>query len=91
MKAYCESGSIAPHILNIGIDGSEWSASRSGHFTPGERSPGARWIGGYVGRRAGLKLVEKRKIPSLCRESNPDRPSRSLVTTPTELSLLHEG
>jgi hypothetical protein len=30
----------------------------------------------------------KRKIPSLCRESNPDRPASSLVAIPTELSRL---
>jgi hypothetical protein len=27
-------------------DGSEWSASRSGRYSPGERTPGTRWIGG---------------------------------------------
>jgi hypothetical protein len=33
------------------------------------------WIGGWVGLRAGLNAVEKRKIPSLLRrESNPRTP-----------------
>jgi len=36
-----------------------------------------------VHARAGLDAVEKRKksLPCLCRESNPGRPDRSLVTT----------
>jgi hypothetical protein len=50
--------------------GGEWSASRSGRFTPRRG-----WIGGWVGPRAGLGAVEKRKIFYLCRESNPDRPA----------------
>jgi hypothetical protein len=56
------------------LDGSEWSASRPGHFTPRERAPGTYWIGGWVGRRAVLDAVVKRKIPSPCRESNPRTP-----------------
>jgi hypothetical protein len=43
------------------------------------RNPGIHWIGGCVGLRDGLDAVAKRKIPSPCRESNPDRPARSLV------------
>jgi hypothetical protein len=41
--------------------------------------------------RAVLDVVVKRKIPSPRRESNPrtpDRPARSLVPIPTELSRL---
>jgi hypothetical protein len=37
-----------------------------------------------VDPRASLDTVEKRKIPSLCRESNPGHPARSLVAIPTE-------
>jgi len=33
-----------------------------------------------MGPRARRDTVEKRKIPSPCRESNPDRPARILVT-----------
>jgi hypothetical protein len=32
-----------------------------GAFTPGERASGIHWIGGWVGPRAGLDDVEKRK------------------------------
>jgi hypothetical protein len=38
----------------------------TGHFTPRKR---AHWIGGWVGPRAVLDAVVKRKIPSLRRES----------------------
>jgi hypothetical protein len=41
-----------------------------------------------VGTRAGMDAMARRKIPCLCRESNPGRPSRSLVTILTELTQL---
>jgi hypothetical protein len=43
----------------------EWSASRPGRFTDGERAPGTHLIGGWVGLRAGLENVEKRKFLTL--------------------------
>jgi hypothetical protein len=39
--------------------GGEWSASRPGRFTPGERAPSTYWIGGWEGPRAGLDDMEK--------------------------------
>jgi hypothetical protein len=57
----------------------EWSASRPGRFTLGERAPGTHWIGGWVDPRAGLDNVKNRKfliLPGL--ELRPlDRPARS--------------
>jgi hypothetical protein len=38
---------------------------------PPGRAPGTNWIGGWVGPRAVLDAVVKRKIPSPRRESNP--------------------
>jgi len=35
----------------------EWSISRPGRFTPRERAPCTRWIGGWVDPRAGLDAV----------------------------------
>jgi hypothetical protein len=58
------------HYLTSALDGGEWSASRSGRFTPRERDPGTHWIGGWVGSRAVLEAVVKRKIPNPHRESN---------------------
>jgi hypothetical protein len=52
------------HSLTSAPDGGEWSGSRPGRFTPRERAPGTPRIGGWVGPRAGLDAVVKRKIPS---------------------------
>jgi hypothetical protein len=62
------------HTLASALDGGEWSASRSGRFTPRERTHCTHCIGGWVGPRAGLDMVSKRKIPSPRRESNSDHP-----------------
>jgi hypothetical protein len=35
------------HSLTSALHGGEWSASRSGRFTPRERAPGTHWIGGW--------------------------------------------
>jgi hypothetical protein len=59
------------HSLTSALDGGEWSASCPGRFIPREGAPGTHWIGGWVGPRAILDAVVKRKIPSPHRESNP--------------------
>jgi hypothetical protein len=41
---------------------------------PQGEAPGTYWIGGWVGPRAVLDAVVKRKIPSPHRESNPRTP-----------------
>jgi hypothetical protein len=53
------------HSLTSALHGGEWSASRTGRFTPRERTHGTHWIGGRVGPRAVLDAVVKREIPSL--------------------------
>jgi hypothetical protein len=58
------------HYLNSTLGGGELSASRPGCFTPRERAPDTHWIG----LRAVLEAVLKRKIHSPRRESNPDHP-----------------
>jgi hypothetical protein len=57
-KTYGGSGGIALPFLTSALDKGEWSASRSGSFTVGERAPGAHWIGGWVGPRAGLDAAD---------------------------------
>jgi hypothetical protein len=65
MKAY-RGIDVEFHIcLNSVLAGGEWSASRLGRFTPGERATGTHWIGGWVDPRAGLDDVEKRKFLTL--------------------------
>jgi hypothetical protein len=63
------------HSLTLGLDGSEWSASRPGRFNPRESAPDTHWIGGCVGTRAVPDAVVKRKIPSPRRELNPRTPT----------------
>ena len=55
--SYRGSGGIAPIFLTLS---SKWSAAHSGHFTPGETAPGTHWIGGWLGCRAALKVLENR-------------------------------
>jgi hypothetical protein len=57
MKAYARVDVCIHVFLTSALAGSEWSASRSGRFTPG-----THWIGGWVGLRIGLEDVERRKI-----------------------------
>jgi hypothetical protein len=74
MKAYWEWRHSSTNSLTSTLDGGEWSVSRSGRFTPRERTPSIHLIGGWVGPRAVLDAVMKRKIPSSRRESNPGTP-----------------
>jgi hypothetical protein len=52
------------HSSTSALDGGEWLASHPGHFTARERALGIQWIGGWVGPRAVLDAVLKRKVPS---------------------------
>jgi hypothetical protein len=62
VKVYWGSGIIAPlHSLISALDRSEWSASRLGCFTPRETAPDTHWIGSWVGPRADLDAMVKRK------------------------------
>jgi len=62
-------------LLTSALVGGEQSATCPSHFTPKESSPTTHWIGGWMGPRAGLDMVSKRKIPSPHWESNPNRPA----------------
>jgi len=62
------------YSLTWALDGGVWSTLCPGRFTPRKRPPSYRWIGGWVGPRAFLDAVVKRKIPSHRRESYPRNP-----------------
>jgi hypothetical protein len=51
-------------------------------FTPGDTAPGTHCVGGWLGLRADLDVMEERKISCPWRESNPDssvvQPSRPI-------------
>jgi hypothetical protein len=66
MKAY---GVVKVHqhaFVTSAIDGGEWSVC-----TSGERSSDTHWIGGWVGRRASLDAVAKRKIRTFAENRTP--------------------
>jgi hypothetical protein len=56
--------SCSTRSLTSALHGGEWSASRTCRFTPRERAPATNCIGGWVGPRAVLDAVVKRKILS---------------------------
>jgi hypothetical protein len=65
MKAY---GGVDVYIhvfLTSVLVSDEWSASRPGRFTRGERDPGTHWRWDWVDPRACLDDVEKRKFLTL--------------------------
>jgi hypothetical protein len=71
MKAYWDVEIQLHAFFNLGT---RWRQVVS--FTPRppyprKRAPATHWIGGWVGPRAVLDAVVKRKIPSRSRESNP--------------------
>jgi len=70
MKLYLWSGGIVPWT----DFGTKWrwvASSRPGRFITRKRDPGTRWIGGWVGPRAGLDVAVKRMIPSPGRDWYP--------------------
>jgi hypothetical protein len=81
------------HSLISALCGGEWSASRPGRLTPKERPPphpGTHWKGGWVGSRAVLDAVVKRKSPSPAgnRTLEPRSSSPWPSAIPTELSRI---
>jgi hypothetical protein len=52
-------------FLTLALNGGERLASYPGQYIPRQRAPGTHWMEGWVGPRAGLDIVVKRKIPSL--------------------------
>jgi hypothetical protein len=67
------------------LDRGEWSAPRPGRLTLREKVPGTHWIGVWVGSRAVLDALVKRKIPSPRWELNPRTP---IIQPVAELSRL---
>jgi hypothetical protein len=56
---------------------------------PRDKAPGTHWIGGWLGSRAVLDAVVKRKIPSPRPESNPRTSIIQPVAQRYEKILLH--
>jgi hypothetical protein len=82
MKAYWGSGGIAPCILYLGTRWTWVVSFTSRPLYPRGGAPGTHWIGSWVGLRAVLDAVVKRKIPSPHQESNPRTPIFQPVAQP---------
>jgi len=76
-----------PFLTSAG-NGGEWPTSHPGHLNPREKAPGTHCIGGWVGARACLDILEKRKSLALPGCGTPDCLAHSLVTMSTLLSWL---
>jgi hypothetical protein len=68
MKTYWVVEVKCHAFFTSALEGSKWSAS------PPPPDSGTRWIGDWLGPRAGLDAVEKRKILSPFWESNSQTP-----------------
>jgi hypothetical protein len=71
MKAYVGVDVHIHIFLTSALVGGEWSTSRPGRFTPGERAPCTHWIGGWVDLRASLDDL-RRENSWPYRDSNSD-------------------
>jgi hypothetical protein len=84
-----------PPFLTSALGGGEWSASHPDRFNPWKSAATrTHWLGGWVGSRADLDAVKKRKISFPCREANPGSlgcpaPSPSLNRLDYPSSILH--
>jgi hypothetical protein len=56
------SGGIAPPFLTSALDEGEWSVSLPATSASGEIAPSTHWIAAWVGPKAGLEALQKRKI-----------------------------
>jgi hypothetical protein len=69
------SGGIAPRVLHLGTRWGWVVSFTSRLLTTRKSAAGTHWIGGWVGPRADLYTVVKRKISSPWRESDPQSSS----------------
>jgi hypothetical protein len=66
-------------ILNLSLSW-RWVVSITPRrIYPEERDPDTQWLGRWMGPRAGLDAVKKRKVSFPCWESNPGRPASSTL------------
>jgi hypothetical protein len=89
LKAYWGGGGTAPRILDLGTR-QRWVVSFTPRpLYPQANSPATHWTGGWAGLRASLDAVVKRKIPSLCQDSNHPPTIQTVAQCyTTELSQL---
>jgi len=78
---------IAPFVLTTALSTGEWSASRFGHITPGEKVHCTRWIEFWVCPTAGLDRLENSNFRTPVETRTLDR--LILVTIPTVLPQIN--
>jgi len=59
------------------LDGGDWSALCPSYFTPGVKAPHTKGIWGWMGPRASLDRVAKRKSTCLWQKFNPSSSPQS--------------
>jgi hypothetical protein len=72
MKPYVRVESCLYAFVMSGLDGGEWSVSRSCPLPPLQETLVLLWVGGRMGHRATLDAVKKRKLSCPYRELNTD-------------------
>jgi len=65
-------------FLTSAWSGGDLSSSFPSHSSPWERANCTHWTGGWVGSRAGMDVLEKRKSLASARKWMPDYPTRNL-------------
>ena len=86
---HVREGEVEIHsFLTSGSNGDEWSISQPDCFTPGEKNSGTHGTGVWVGPRASLDFMDKRKIlaPTYS-ESGNLFPNSDWATWPTGIML----
>ena len=58
-------------ILTLALGGGKWSTSHCTNLTVLQTATRTHWIGGWVGPRSSLDVLEERKISCPCWELNP--------------------
>jgi hypothetical protein len=82
------NGGITPPFFASALDGGGWLVSRPCHFASSERASGVHRTG-WVGSRACLDAVDKKKISCPWRELNPGRLDCSRCYTDSAISALY--
>jgi hypothetical protein len=78
-------------LLTSALDGSKRSASRCGHFTPGERASVSNLTEGSIGLHTHYGCFgEQENYLPLLEFKSPNLPARTVITMSTELTQRHE-
>jgi hypothetical protein len=77
MKTYVVVDIQTLFFLTSALVGSEWSASRFGRFSPGEKAP--EWASGPIGRHEEVKILASTGTQTLTSWSSSPQPAAILT------------